>query len=77
MAVLLSGAMISGQCWNKVDLMQRVMVALALIIKLPLVVAWPHLLAYSVIEPQLLERAVPLGEGRRMIQCVGVLPRPS
>ena len=57
--------------------MQRVMAALPLIMKLPLVVAWSHLPAYSVIDPQVFERVEPLGGGRRMIQWVGVLPRPS
>ena len=68
MAELLSGAVISGQYWSKVDLTQRVMMALPLIIQLPLAVAWYHLPAYSVMEPQVFERAEPLGGGRRMIQ---------
>ena len=68
MAEVLNGAITLEQCCGRVDLMQRVMAALPLIMMLPLVVAWSHLPAYSVIDPQVFERVEPLGGGRRMIQ---------
>ena len=63
MAVLHSGAMISGQVVNSVVLILRVMVGLALTIRLPSIAAMSHLVVHIVMEPQLFDLRALLGCG--------------